>query len=518
METIAIEHIKLGENIRQEYGDIDELAESIRQNGVQQPVKLSAKKELLDGYRRVRAAKKAGLLEVPYVIDENPTDRRVLQLLHGIYTKNLTPTEEGAAFYEVMIGKKLTAEMLAQRLGKPTKYIERRLQLMKAIPEVQDALSNKKIEVGHADLLVQLTAAQQKEALTFIIDNDLTVQNFADQIRWNTSVDFGETEFRPEPPPRKQTLLTEVCKEMKPKIEYDDGPVSSKTFRPELLKYVEEQRAQLRAKGIKVFNSVAEATKEYPQMEWIRDYHKEYTTAAKKLPGSEIYAVVVDLSNRGYLTKDIFRCTPKEEPAPAKEEEPKKLSKAKQEEAEEMLEKDRKQKLLSRMVTWKHDWLVHELIKHADTHILCVLGIKHAICSNREEPLRRAALKEFQLNKRECFFLDSKDLNAMMFCLPNLKNLSPFEKALSLLGRGEIDGLDNETLEMFLEHLKWDPTKSFELTDEFLNFYTKDQLQQLAKEWKMALGEETSSKEELIGDILGQWKKGMVPKALLKAR
>ena len=86
---IQIDKIKIKENIRKDYGDLTELAASIREHGVRQPVELNKQNELVDGYRRIKAAKSAGLKEILYFYSIDELDRESSQMLAGIFQKNL---------------------------------------------------------------------------------------------------------------------------------------------------------------------------------------------------------------------------------------------------------------------------------------------------------------------------------------------------------------------------------------------------------------------------------------------
>ncbi len=175
MDKIEIDKIKVKENIREEYGDLTELTASIKEHGVRNPIIISMTNELIDGHRRLKAAKAAGLTRISYAYADNNVDKKTEQMLAGIFQKNLNPIEEGKAFKNYMESEKITAEQLAKRISKRVNYVEKRLELEKLPIKVQAALINKRIQIGHALLLARIPGEERLSFMKDIIDDELEV-------------------------------------------------------------------------------------------------------------------------------------------------------------------------------------------------------------------------------------------------------------------------------------------------------------------------------------------------------
>ena len=148
---------------RVEFDDekLEELAESIRIHGVVQPLTVrreaSGKIELIAGERRLRASKLAGLLEVPcYVRNANDQESLEIALIENIQREDLNALEVGRSYERLIEECSLTHEELSQRLGKKRATISNYLRLLKLPPDVQNALSDQRISMGHARALAGL--------------------------------------------------------------------------------------------------------------------------------------------------------------------------------------------------------------------------------------------------------------------------------------------------------------------------------------------------------------------------
>jgi ParB family chromosome partitioning protein len=156
------------------------LVESIRTRGIQQPLICRevpiegeiVKFEIVAGHRRFFAGGLAGLEAAPVIFRELTDDQaRELQIVENLQRADLPPLEEARAFNEAMTfadGKMLDVQTLAARLGKSPVYINRRLTLLDAIAPVQEALSKRLIDVGHALELARLSEAEQLRLLYWL--------------------------------------------------------------------------------------------------------------------------------------------------------------------------------------------------------------------------------------------------------------------------------------------------------------------------------------------------------------
>lgn len=140
---------------------IDELAESIKQHGVFQPIILKKTKDnnfmIVSGERRFRASKQVGLESIP-AITRNYTEAKVAEiaLAENLQREDLTPIEEAAAYQVVMDNLGMTQVELAQKVGKSRSHVTNMLGLLKLPTEVQTLLLNKQLSMGNARTLSKL--------------------------------------------------------------------------------------------------------------------------------------------------------------------------------------------------------------------------------------------------------------------------------------------------------------------------------------------------------------------------
>lgn len=139
---------------------LEELAASVREHGILQPLLVrphGARFQLVAGERRWRAAKLAGLAQVPVVIQEVP-DHRLLEitLVENIQREDLNPLEVARAFERLMRDLGLSQEEIAQRTGKDRSTISNTLRLLKLPPDVQQLLAEHRLSMGHARAILGL--------------------------------------------------------------------------------------------------------------------------------------------------------------------------------------------------------------------------------------------------------------------------------------------------------------------------------------------------------------------------
>lgn len=148
---------------------LQELAESIRAQGVVQPVLVRPlgvdRYELIAGERRWRAAQLAGLREIPAVIRDLP-DRAAMAvaLIENIQRENLNPLEEAAALQRLIAEFELTHQQVAEAVGRSRATISNLLRLLDLTEDVQRLVRERKLEMGHARALLSLPPALQREA------------------------------------------------------------------------------------------------------------------------------------------------------------------------------------------------------------------------------------------------------------------------------------------------------------------------------------------------------------------
>lgn len=160
---------------------LEDLAESIREHGVLQPLTVrrlsSGYYQIIAGERRWRAARLAGLTEIPAIIVE-ADDRKVteLALIENLQREDLDPIEEAEGYRKLMDGYHMTQEEVAARVGKSRSTVANALRLLGLCPEVRTLLEEGKLSGGHARAILPLTAALQKKAAQQVIDGGLSVR------------------------------------------------------------------------------------------------------------------------------------------------------------------------------------------------------------------------------------------------------------------------------------------------------------------------------------------------------
>lgn len=160
---------------------IEELAGSIRENGILQPLivkKLREGFELIAGERRWRAAQKAGLAKVPIIIKEvGDKGRLELSLIENIQREDLNVIEEADAYQKLIEEFGYTQDALGQRVGKSRTSITNALRLLKLNRKIKDDLLHNKINMGHARAYLGLdSSAQQMEAHVQVVKKQFSVR------------------------------------------------------------------------------------------------------------------------------------------------------------------------------------------------------------------------------------------------------------------------------------------------------------------------------------------------------
>ena len=162
-------------------GKLDDLAKSIRTNGVVQPVLLRRKGsrfELIAGERRWRAAEVAGLIKIPAVI-RNVADDKVLEiaLIENIQREDLNPIEEARAYKKLIETLGLTQEMVGERVGRDRSYVTNYLRLLKLPEDLQELLQSGRISTGHARTLLGVDQPDlQRRIARRVIEQGLSVR------------------------------------------------------------------------------------------------------------------------------------------------------------------------------------------------------------------------------------------------------------------------------------------------------------------------------------------------------
>ena len=160
---------------------IDELARSIKSNGVIQPIvvrKHETGYEIVAGERRWRASQRAGLLKVPVVVRDIPDDRLLAAaLIENIQRQDLNPIEEAHAYRRLADEFGLTQEQIAEAVGKDRSSVANYVRLLRLPTPVRDHVASGSLSMGHARALLSLPddATQQKIGLA-VVEKRLSVR------------------------------------------------------------------------------------------------------------------------------------------------------------------------------------------------------------------------------------------------------------------------------------------------------------------------------------------------------
>ena len=182
--TLALDRLQPGRyqpRTRMDEGSLYELAESIKSQGVMQPVLVRPvegdRYEIIAGERRVRAARLAGLDDVPVLVKEVPDEAAaVMALIENIQREDLNPLEEAQGLQRLVSEFQLTHEQAAQAVGRSRSAASNLLRLLNLAAPVQQMLLAGDLDMGHARALLMLDAAQQVMAGQEIVARKLSVR------------------------------------------------------------------------------------------------------------------------------------------------------------------------------------------------------------------------------------------------------------------------------------------------------------------------------------------------------
>lgn len=161
---------------------IQDLANSILENGIIQPLIVRKSKvgyEIVAGERRWRAARTAGLKEVPCLVRKFTEEENMLvTIIENMQREDLNPIEEAEGLSKMMDKYGLTQEQVSKSVGKSRPYIANSLRLLKLPDEVRDALSAGQISAGHARAILSAgSEKRQKEICAKVISDGLSVRD-----------------------------------------------------------------------------------------------------------------------------------------------------------------------------------------------------------------------------------------------------------------------------------------------------------------------------------------------------
>lgn len=162
---------------------LEELAQSIKTNGVVQPILVrktnGGRYQIVAGERRWRAAQRAGLQRIPSVIRDVPDDKMLeLALIENIQRQELNAIEEAYAYKRLIETFNLTQETVAQRVGRDRTFVTNYLRLLRLPEDIQLLVEENKLSMGHARALLGIDDVdKQREIARGIIDRNLSVRD-----------------------------------------------------------------------------------------------------------------------------------------------------------------------------------------------------------------------------------------------------------------------------------------------------------------------------------------------------
>jgi ParB family chromosome partitioning protein len=184
LRTVKLEELQPGKyqpRTRMDQASLEELAQSLKTQGVMQPILARSlakgRYEIIAGERRWRAAKIAGLREVPVVVREVPDSAALsMALIENIQRENLNPLEEASGIHRLINEFKMTHQEAAEAVGRSRAATSNLLRLLNLPQTVQALLYDGKIEMGHARALLALEGRRQLDVAKRVAERGLSVR------------------------------------------------------------------------------------------------------------------------------------------------------------------------------------------------------------------------------------------------------------------------------------------------------------------------------------------------------
>ncbi len=204
------------------------LAATIREKGILQPLlvrRVGNRYELIAGERRLRAARQAGLKEVPVLVREaEELDSLELSVLENIQREDLNPIEEARAYKQMLTRLRITQEELAQRVGKDRSSVANTMRLLQLPREIQEDLASGRVSPGHARALLALDREiLQLKLWGMIKEKGLSVREAEKRVQALKGAGAGQAR-RPTPvDPDIQAVQDELSKRFGTRVTIQQG-------------------------------------------------------------------------------------------------------------------------------------------------------------------------------------------------------------------------------------------------------------------------------------------------------
>lgn len=227
--------------------ELRELSQSILEHGIIQPLivkEKSGKYEIVAGERRYRAARLAGLHELPIIIKDFSEQQTLeVALVENIQREDLNPMELASAYSLLMEQFELSQEQVADKVGKSRPAVANIMRLMKLTPYVQEKLRDNEISYGHARALLAIKEVkEQKELADLIIKNELSVRDVEKYIQRLSLKKGKKKEEKPTYNPFYREIQENLQKLLGTKVSISKGAKKGKI---EIEYYSEDELARI---------------------------------------------------------------------------------------------------------------------------------------------------------------------------------------------------------------------------------------------------------------------------------
>ncbi len=232
LQMLPIDRLRPGKfqpRTRMDEASLAELADSIREQGIMQPVLVrpvdGGRFEIIAGERRWRAAQRAGLRDVPALIKTVPDQEALaLALVENIQREDLNPLEEAQGLARLIEEFGLTHDAAAKAVGRSRSAVTNLLRLIALAKPVQEYLLSGALEMGHARALLALPIAQQAGAATRVVNGELSVretERLVHSLQGGDRVKVKPARRRPNADTAR--LETEIAEALGAKVRIDIG-------------------------------------------------------------------------------------------------------------------------------------------------------------------------------------------------------------------------------------------------------------------------------------------------------
>lgn len=525
LQTITIDQISAGENIRKDITkeSLASLIESIKEKGILQPLLVRAnggKFDLLDGYRRFSAAKYAELKEVPVIsIEIDKGDRIEYQLVANLQREDLNAIDEALAYKA--LGDDFSVKDIMVITGRPEYRIRRILALLTLCPEVKDMIKKGEISEEHGFVLTRISSPKFQKALA----NDIK------RYKYSPSRAEGELNHYSQ---RLETACFDKkdCKActfngnlLKDLFDKEESRLSGQCLNADcyfkkIAEFQKAEEAKLKKFGKKVIVIKDEpqyGSKEYEAMKELVDFtgyeaqsfsKEQYQNECTKTCPTFAYIIgPAGQTKPVCLNQECFKRALRK--AKAIERKATSLPKTGDPEKDASIDFEVRQKA-NRVDFFKREFFIK--------------GLKESI---KDTQLNRLLLHQLFSQENgggetisEFLKLAKKQPNYLVRSLERLNELTN-DKLLSIVKQVILNRLNEystEQLEKLGEEASLNIGKSFVITKEYLEKFTKAGLMNLSKELKLKVGSLVfkDKKDEIIKVMLASGTKGKVPKEMIK--